>query len=124
MRQLSPRGRGEGAVLSPRKKRIVDWRDAQPSAVLPASFRQSTGQVCIACHTHAVHAWLFPSGSLHTPAHLLAGALRSDEKDMAFRVRDTTPGNPKAQDCSFRHVSDIHACRRINRLQSGQQPQL
>ena len=38
--------KGDSAPLSPRKKRIVDWRDAQPSAVLPAGFRQTANQVC------------------------------------------------------------------------------
>ena len=33
------------ALLSPRKKRIVDWREAQPSAVLPAGFQSSGHQV-------------------------------------------------------------------------------
>ena len=37
--------KGDNAALSPRKKRIVDWRDAQPSAVLPAGFRQAVSQV-------------------------------------------------------------------------------
>ena len=33
------------ALLSPRKKRIVDWREAQPSAVLPAGFQSPGHQV-------------------------------------------------------------------------------
>ena len=40
---------GDKPTMSPRRKRIVDWRDAQPSAVLPAGFRQTAGQVC---HAH------------------------------------------------------------------------
>ena len=37
--------RSSEALLSPRKKRIVDWREAQPSAVLPAGFQSSEDQV-------------------------------------------------------------------------------
>ena len=45
--EVKPQGYGakEDSALSPRKKRIVDWRDAQPSAVLPAGFRQTANQV-------------------------------------------------------------------------------
>lgn len=54
-------GGSGNAQLSPRKKKIVDWRDAQPSAVLPAGFRKAAHQVSqlpmeipisimIACH--------------------------------------------------------------------------
>ena len=37
--------RSSEALLSPRKRRIVDWREAQPSAVLPADFQGSAHQV-------------------------------------------------------------------------------
>lgn len=39
------------AEMSPRKKRIVDWRDAQPSAVLPAGFQQPAPQVGRSLHS-------------------------------------------------------------------------
>ncbi len=51
--EVKPQGYGakEDSALSPRKKRIVDWRDAQPSAVLPAGFRQTANQVRYALQT-------------------------------------------------------------------------
>ena len=63
LRPLGPESRGGTALLSPRKKRIVDWRDAQPSAVLPAGFRQAVSQVCFSHRTtsSASAAWLICS---------------------------------------------------------------
>ncbi len=40
-------GGAGNAPLSPCKKKIVDWRDAQPSAVLPAGFRKAADQVTL-----------------------------------------------------------------------------
>lgn len=70
--KLEVRPQGYGATdriapMSPRKKRIVDWRDAQPSAVLPAGFRQTAGQVCRA------HGERHPSFRCTSCPFLLAG---------------------------------------------------